>query len=441
MRDDVPLPRAGVLRFVDQHMVDAAVELVMHPAGRDAVEHVERPVDQVVIVEQAALALFAPVVRRGRGRDVQQRLGAVSGRHRPAAFDQGADAEGFGLEQAADDRIVVDEFFRHHRLARRTVGLGEEHAEIGLDLCGAGEYQGFAQPAGVVLIGFIAGIQNGGDFLPARSRQVRSVDDVALDVLDAIVGIDAERRGNLRGCRVCAAGGVGPGHEVIAAQAGLAHHILERHIGRTRHRRHQRMPRGAVGIARCLEKYPEIGVFHHLGLVAVVEHGEACRHIGLERKLLQQPRAQRVDGLHLQPAGRFQRACKQLARRFPQPGVGMRNSGLTDRGIELSVVERDPMAKRGKYPFRHVGGGGLGEGDAEDLFRRHVLEQQPDHALHQHMRLAGAGIRGDECRRRRIGRPRLGGANGVGNDAGGLHHSSIPRPPAADHSLIRARSS
>ena len=32
MSNDVPLPRARVLRLVDQHMVDAAVELVMHPA-------------------------------------------------------------------------------------------------------------------------------------------------------------------------------------------------------------------------------------------------------------------------------------------------------------------------------------------------------------------------------------------------------------------------
>ena len=36
---------------------------------------------------------------------------------------------------------------------------------------------------------------------------------------------------------------------------------------------------------------------------------------------------------------------------------------------------------------------------------------------------------------------RLRGANGVGDDARSLHHSSIPSPPAADHSLMRARSS
>ena len=74
MSDDVPLPGAGVLRLVDQHVIDAAVELVMHPARGHPVEHRQRLVDQVVIVEQAALLLFAAVVRGGRGRDVQQRL-------------------------------------------------------------------------------------------------------------------------------------------------------------------------------------------------------------------------------------------------------------------------------------------------------------------------------------------------------------------------------
>ena len=36
--DDLPLLRAGVLRLVDQHMVDAEIELVVHPGGIDAAE-------------------------------------------------------------------------------------------------------------------------------------------------------------------------------------------------------------------------------------------------------------------------------------------------------------------------------------------------------------------------------------------------------------------
>ena len=106
MRDDVPLPGAGVLRLVDQHMVDAAVELVMHPARGHAVQHRQRLVDQIVIVEQAALLLLAPVVSRGCSSDMQQRLGAVAGDHRAAFLDQRAEAISFGFEQTSHDGIV-----------------------------------------------------------------------------------------------------------------------------------------------------------------------------------------------------------------------------------------------------------------------------------------------------------------------------------------------
>ena len=71
MIDDLPLPRTGVLRLVDQHVIDAAVELVMHPASRSACQQGQRLVDQIVIIEQAALGLFAPVVRGDCDRNMQ----------------------------------------------------------------------------------------------------------------------------------------------------------------------------------------------------------------------------------------------------------------------------------------------------------------------------------------------------------------------------------
>ncbi len=228
---------------------------------------------------------------------------------------------------------------------------------------------------------------------------------------------------------------------MIAAQARLAHDILEGDVGRARHRGRERPPGRAVGIARGREQHREIGALHHLGLVAVVEHGEARRHVGLERKLLQQPGAQRVNGLDLQPARRLQRTGEQLARRGPQPDIGRGDSHLADRGVERGVIERDPVSERGEHPLRHVGGGRLGEGDAEDLLRRDALQQQPDHALDQDMRLAGPGIGRDESGRRRVRGAGLRRANFWWNGPGCLHHSSNPNPPAADHSLIRARSS
>ena len=95
-----------------------------------------------------------------------------------------------------------------------------------------------------------------------------------------------------------------------------------------------------------------------------------------------------MDGLNFEAARRFQRAGEQLTCRHPQARVGSRDTGLDYRCIERRVIERDPMAKCGEHPLRHVGGGGFREGDAQDPFRRYPVEQQSDHPLHQDVRLA-----------------------------------------------------
>ena len=72
--DDLPLRRVGVLRLVDQHMVDFAVELVTHP-----VAHARRPqqgpcpVDQVVEVGDAGRSLGPGVGSRERLASPQSR--------------------------------------------------------------------------------------------------------------------------------------------------------------------------------------------------------------------------------------------------------------------------------------------------------------------------------------------------------------------------------
>ena len=135
---------------------------------------------------------------------------------------------------------------------------------------------------------------------------------------------------------------------MIAAEAGFAHDILEGDVGRAGHRDRQRAPGRAVGIARRLEQHLEVGALHHLGLVAVIEHGETRRHVGLERKLLQQPGAQRVDGLHLEPAGRFQCGGEQFAGAHPQARIDPRDPRIDDRGVQRLVIERDPVAEGGE---------------------------------------------------------------------------------------------
>ena len=55
--DDLPLLRAGILRLVDQHVVDALIELVMHPGGAILTQQGECLVDQIVVVEESAPVL------------------------------------------------------------------------------------------------------------------------------------------------------------------------------------------------------------------------------------------------------------------------------------------------------------------------------------------------------------------------------------------------
>ena len=57
---DLPLLGVGVLRLVDQHVVDAAVELVQHPGAVAAREQRQRLVDQIVEIERAEPLLVRP---------------------------------------------------------------------------------------------------------------------------------------------------------------------------------------------------------------------------------------------------------------------------------------------------------------------------------------------------------------------------------------------
>src|SRR3546814_19227128 len=67
--DDAPLLRAGVLRLVDQQVIEATVELEQHP-GDAAVarEQTVGIVNEVVVVEQTTPLLVETGKESGRGR-------------------------------------------------------------------------------------------------------------------------------------------------------------------------------------------------------------------------------------------------------------------------------------------------------------------------------------------------------------------------------------
>ena len=141
---DIPLRRAGVLRLVDQDVVDALVELVLHPgADIGARQQPHRAGDQVVEVEEAARRLHPLVARdqpvgddERRRRRLQHAEQRQRGRPLPwiavdrerIAFDQVGDAlaqrlleELVGIGLAVDLQEARDEQFQ----PALRIGFGE----------------------------------------------------------------------------------------------------------------------------------------------------------------------------------------------------------------------------------------------------------------------------------------------------------------------------
>ncbi len=164
--DDVPLPRARILRLVDQHMIDAAVELVMHPAGGSAVQQGQRLVDQIVVIEQAALQLLAAIILHCGGCDMDKGFGAVARRDRTTLFDQGVESTDLRIEQSARRGIPGDEAVRYHRCPRRFC-ICEKYPKILVHLRGVGESQRLAKPICLPLVGIGARSERTHNLFPA----------------------------------------------------------------------------------------------------------------------------------------------------------------------------------------------------------------------------------------------------------------------------------
>ncbi len=167
--------------------------------------------------------------------------------------------------------------------------------------------------------------------------------------------------------------------------------------------------------------------------LAVLEHAEPRGDAGLEREAAEQRLAEGVDRLDFQPAGGFERAGKEGAGACEpagRNGLGGLAEG-SERLPECRVVEHGPRAERPEQAVLHLGRGGLGVGQAEDLLRVGPGEEQARHPVGQDAGLARAGIG------RHPARDRGGGGADLGGD-GVLHHAVSGSSPSA-HSPLRDR--
>ncbi len=77
LRQDFPLRLARVLRLVDEHMIEPGIELEQNPALVRAFQQRHRALDQILEIEQAAIALHPNIALHDGIADFQKREAAL----------------------------------------------------------------------------------------------------------------------------------------------------------------------------------------------------------------------------------------------------------------------------------------------------------------------------------------------------------------------------
>ena len=170
----------------------------------------------------------------------------------------------------------------------------------------------------------------------------------------------------------------------------------------------------------------------------LVEDGEFRRHVGFQREALQEALAERVDGLHLEPARRLDGGREQGARALDLGWRRLAGRELGEHVCELCLVHGHPLRQRVVDALRHLGRSGLGVGKGEDALGDGAGQHKAQRAQREHVRLAGAGVGAHPGGCPRIGRVALGPVRAF--EVGSVRrHGSTSSSSATPHSATRAR--
>ena len=228
--DDLPLLGAGVLRLVDQHVVDAEVELVEDPGRRRPREQRQSLVDQILVVEQGAAFFFLAVALDHVRRDGDERAGALAGLQGTFAGDEGADAGLLLRQQLGPGGMRGGELLGEDALSRLQLG-GAEHLEIVLDALAPLRRARRFQRGDVFLVVGRAGREHVHQRRPFAGWNERSGKILGFDAFQCVVRIEAEVSRQAIDRRVEAAGSFEPFGNRVALANGFAHHVLEGLVG------------------------------------------------------------------------------------------------------------------------------------------------------------------------------------------------------------------
>ena len=377
----LPLQRAGVLEFIDQHMGHPRVQLFLHPAAEHGVGHeMQRQLLQVVHVHPAALALERRIVLQQAPAKPGQALLVFPG-------------------------VLLA--LRHAHPQQQVLRLAY--------LCDAG--QGVVEFAGLVLVGqqcakqtrvvaFGQGffqlaccvhkslLRRRAQHLGRRPQQVFGIHS-----LQAIEGlVPGGKRGELRG-----SGGNRPSQNTRRIRQRqldpLGQRALQRFAGVAApvglHQRHVVGPRWRIGGHAGIEAAPNLLD----GRFVVFEQGVARRQPQgsefAQRRARSNAGKPAVEGAHLHRPPR----CQELPVQTTQAGqiVGRGScaqAALGQRVAQLRVIGTAEFFQPLQQARTHLASGFFGEGDGQNFVRLRAFQQGAQHARYQHPGLArpGAGL-------------------------------------------------
>ena len=400
---DAPLRGIGVLRLVHQDVIDAPIELEAHPIARSRLlQQRHRRSDQIVEIDHAAqplrlriserIGLARAQACRDQRRERRTRAHREQGRSRLSEARTIGAVIGIAPGQLGRDgaRLALPRQRDRHQILEQLRPLRRRRGEEARDPIGVGQ-PGLGAPGGA----------GGGD--AAQAAQIEAIvgerrDDRLLDIAQrqiergAHLGLDREARAQRRH----RLGQLGRADQ-IAFRGAFTEAAAERlHVAD--------QPQVALPLGRLqqLGKCPPLQ--RRLG--AALERAEAGRQPRLDREPRQQRLAEGVNRLDRQPARRIQHPREQRAR-LRHCRLVVRLAQREQLFAQRRIGHPHPGGEARLHPLRHLGRARLGEGEAEDRVRRRAVQQQPQHARAQHMRLARAGGGGEPHLRVGLGRGAL----------------------------------
>jgi hypothetical protein len=401
-RGDAPLRRVAVLRLVQQHVVEPAIQLEQHPGAAGVAQHLARRQDQVVIVHQPSGTLLGAVALQNRGAQAEQGAGGGEQATGAAAAFQRGDPLAFLPQDLGAFRLARADILGGHPRPRRTLLRQQALRPLGPARGALRRRQ--LQPSHQALptrpvVGIAAGFQQ-----PRRGYR--------LVMHRACPGRDQRRLMRiLRQVEMPADGAAqrlerpGAAQRLRQSLAVLVQGADQLREAVRRDQAGQRLQRRGLGRAGQ-DRLPRLG--QQRRRIGILDDSELRGEPGFQRKRAQQGLAEGVDGADAHAAGMVQHPAEQIAGGIEVAPVRRpAEQGREPRRQRRLRLHR-PAAEVAGQARRHLRRRRLGEGQAQDGARpRARRQQQPQHAIGQHLGLARPGRGADPGGGERIRGPAL----------------------------------